>query len=308
MALQPPFPQRSSPARRDRGDTDLVLPLPAQTEQFIERQRQIQPNGSPFVPENLGLWLDRLIPVNRGDTKEPWGLTGEARQQALSIWCGKHHESKAGAQALGRQKESIAALHIVRDSQGLEVRLWRSLRAEQKGRLLVDAGRAHPLSTSLSFHPLWGVPRIPGSALKGAVRSLAEADGARLLTEAMGTQEKASQVVFFDALPVQGKFRIDLDVLTPHYGEYYAERAPPTERLSPKPHTFLTVVETTFEICFAVELESKAEGADFLPDFDRQIQQATARLELTETYLKMALVEWGIGGKTSAGYGRFVLE
>lgn len=284
MAALPSFPQRSGSSRKDADAVDLCLPLPVQTAQLIEQQQQLY--GLERVTENLGLWLDRLIPVNRND-QEPWGLRADARQRALSSFCKQYHSS-VGSHALTRQREAVKSLHSAEQS--------RLLRARQQGRLLTDAGRAHTLSTSLSFHPMWGVPRIAGSALKGAVRSLAEAEGARLLLEALGTQEKSSAVVFYDALPVDGKFALALDVVTPHYGDYYTGKAPPTERLSPIPHTFLTVVETTFEFWFAIESDSEHS------DNDRKI------LDEAQNYLELVLSEWGVGSKTSAGYGRFAIE
>lgn len=312
MAAQSSFPQRSGPARRDRDDFNLVLPLPIQTVQFIERQRQL--SGSEFVPENLGLWLDRLIPVNQADRKGAFGLSGEARHFALTAWCGRRYTSQLAAQALSRQREAVTALHSVYDSQGNKRCLAIRVRAKQCGRLLMDGGRAHPLSTSLSFHPQWGVPRIAGSAVKGAIRSLAEAEGANELLETMGIEEKglqrqASQVVFHEALPVDGKFMLAIDVVTPHYGKYYTGNEPPSERMSPVPHSFLTVVETTFEFWIAAEL-MPAEGEDESQGnsgIDARINKAVKTLSDAKKYLVLALKEWGVGGKTSAGYGRFAI-
>lgn len=109
----------------------------------------------------------------------------------------------------------------------------------------------------------------------------------------MGSQTESSELVFFDALPVDGSFDLALDVLTPHYQDYYRGEEPPTERLSPKPHTFLTVVQTTFEFWVAIDPKH--------PD-------AMQALADTMEYLKRVITEWGVGGKTSAGYGRFSIQ
>ncbi len=229
MAALPSFPQRSGSSRKDGDAVDLCLPLPVQTAQLILQQQQLY--GSERVTENLGLWLDRLIPVNRND-QEPWGvacglpdrwLCPPSANPTVQYWF-----PRADPPAGSREVSSLS-------------RTEPSLESKTTGSLLTDAGRAHTLSTSLSFHPMWGVPRIAGSAIKGAVRSLAEAEGARLLVVALGTQEKSSQIVFYDALPVDGKFTLALDVVTPHFGDYYTGKAPPPN--DPIPHTFLTVVE-----------------------------------------------------------------
>lgn len=278
MASPPTFSQRLGSPRKN--EPEFCLPLPKETAALIGQQQQTF--GRESIAENLGLWIDRLIPVNRAD-QEPWGLRGEARQQALSSLC-RHYDSSAGKAALVRQREAI--LHTYSG-------FCRSLRGTQRGRLLVDAGRAHPLATSLSFHPVWGVPRIAGSAVKGAVLSLARAEKAERVLRAMGSKTLASDLVFFDALPVDGKFELALDVLTPHYGDYYQKKGPPSERLSPKPHTFLTVVQTKFEFWVAID-----------PEHPDAMQALADTLEC----LERVITEWGVGGKTSAGYGRFAIQ
>ncbi len=95
--------------------------------------------------------------------------------------------------------------------------------------------------------------------------------------------------VFHDALPVDGTFKLATDVLTPHYGEYYRGTAPPAEWLGPVPHTFVTVVEATFEFVVG----SLVPGVSLEPIRDALVQ---------------ALEFEGVGAKTAAGYGRLSVE
>jgi CRISPR-associated protein Cmr6 len=73
--------------------------------------------------------------------------------------------------------------------------------------------------------------------------------------------------------------------MTPHHGKYYLtpEANAPTDFDDPNPVTFLSV---TGKFRLAVSCQNQ-EWADF-----------------TLKLLKAALKDWGIGGKTSSGYGR----
>jgi len=63
-----------------------------------------------------------------------------------------------------------ALIDTLNDVSGLEV--WASP-AETKARLSVGFGNTTPLETGLTLHRLYGVPYLPGTALKGLCRSWA---------------------------------------------------------------------------------------------------------------------------------------
>jgi CRISPR type III-B/RAMP module RAMP protein Cmr6 len=103
-----------------------------------------------------------------------------------------------------------------------------------------------------------------------------------------GTTVTRGQVVFFDAYPMMVP-KLKLDVLNPHYGDYYqsaAKSVPPAAHLNPVPTYFLTV-DRGSRFRFAVASKDPALAAR------------------AEGWLKSALTELGIGGKTAAGYGFF---
>ncbi len=283
--------QPGRPPRRGREPSpkDFALPLPQQTAVRIPKEPNAKEN------DNVGLWLDKLVPLER----DGWALKDKFRDHSLKPFC-KKHESPVGAQAQLRQEEMVAAFH------GGHGGLHRSLRAQCDGRLLIDYGGANTIETALSFHRIWGVPRVAGSALKGVVRTLLTDEGAdprrviRLLGDdaTKDQQGQAGQVTFYDALPLGGKFELGLDVLTPHYPDYYGKKGPPGEWQDPVPHTFLTVVKTEFVFHL---------GLSFLPQEERALTIEQRQDELVWLYdaLKRALTRYGIGAKTSAGYGRF---
>ncbi|MEJ5200747.1 MAG: type III-B CRISPR module RAMP protein Cmr6 [Anaerolineales bacterium] len=108
-----------------------------------------------------------------------------------------------------------------------------------------------------------------------------------------GTLDQAGAVVFFDAIPAEQAFPLDIDIMTPHYGSYYQGKSAPTDSESPNPVTFLTVpAGKTFWFAIGGRKGVKA------PELEKL-------LPLARRWLENALVELGAGAKTAAGYGYF---
>lgn len=185
------------------------------------------------------------------------------------------------------------------------------------------------VGVGLTLHHTWGVPLLPGSALKGLTAQYVQTvycpelgaeqperepfrgtnwkdsrpvhpPGAvfrRLFgapevdeLEACGSQ---GAVTFHDALwvPAEGAM-LARDVLTVHQRAYYEGGGKhwPVDYDDPNPVSFLTVAPAQR---FFVALEARGDQV---------------LLEWAARYLCEALESWGVGGKTVAGYGRFVRE
>ncbi len=211
-------------------------------------------------------------------------------------------------------------------------------------RLLVGMGNSSATDVGLTVHHTWGVPVIPGTSLKGLLAHYVDAvygpdepdrppwessaekqeraryqgviwHGRRIycgpgeiyrhlfgapdadLDEHMrthGLDAGASRglVVFHDALYVPSSAPDDKpyvpDVVTVHQKSYYdcQGRNFPNDYENPNPISFLTVRPGT-RFLFAVS-------------------GPTDWTKVAEHLLVEALREWGIGGKTSSGYGRFL--
>jgi CRISPR-associated protein Cmr6 len=176
-------------------------------------------------------------------------------------------------------------------------------RALVAGRLIVGLGAESVLETSVTLHRTYGVPYLPGSALKGlaaaaAHRHLADpdwrkpgpdrpiGDSHRIL---FGNQDSSGYVTFHDALWIAAGewLPLDPDVLTVHHPNYYASgKEPAADWDSPIPVPF-----------------ASAHGG-FLLAVTGPPAWADAALSL----LTEALAEDGLGAKTAAGYGRFKVE
>jgi CRISPR-associated protein Cmr6 len=102
---------------------------------------------------------------------------------------------------------------------------------------------------------------------------------------AFGTMGDAGKVIFFDAVPADAaRLKLDLDVMNPHYSQYYQGSAPPADYLNPVPVMFLTI----------------APGSEFR--FAVASKEATLAQQ-AQRWLQAGLGEMGVGAKTVAGYG-----
>lgn len=106
------------------------------------------------------------------------------------------------------------------------------------------------------------------------------------LRSAFGTIASAGKVIFFDAVPADpANLVLDLDVMTPHYSQYYqGGNTPPADYLKPDIIFFLTIAPDS-EFLFAVA----SKDGDLA--------------EKAQMWLQAALCEMGAGAKTAAGYG-----
>lgn len=178
-----------------------------------------------------------------------------------------------------------------------------------KGRLIVGLGGESPLETGLTLHHTYGMPIIPGSALKGLARHYAEQvlgitrakDDSRRLEDLnevekhhrvlFGTTDDAGYVTFLDALYVPGSAPNDrplvLDTITTHHPNYYTGGAAqwPWDFDDPTPISFISVRGS-----FLVAVSGPSE------------QWSKFAMDV----LTKALQDYGAGGKTSSGYGRLV--
>lgn len=191
----------------------------------------------------------------------------------------------------------------------------RSEELATASRLVVGLGSENVLETGLRLHHTYGVPIIPGSALKGLAshychdvwgqrHSEAAAEENRLFRRGgahhsllFGTTDDGGVLTFHDAWITPGSLdngAFRLDVMTPHHPKWQTNEAPPTDFDSPVPVSFLSVAGT-FEVrlCWS-------GPAGTAPD------QAEAWTALAMRLLREALAEWGVGGKTRSGYGRLV--
>lgn len=201
--------------------------------------------------------------------------------------------------------------------------------ASTRGRLLVGHGNAAPSEVGITLHRTWGVPVIPGSSLAGLLAHYVAATLGP--TDALDAEREACEpfrpsprdedgnatgapgdayaylfgvpphrddqgelraqrgaLIVHDALwvPQGDDTPLARDVLTVHQRSYYDGKGWPSDHDSPNPVAFVSV----------------PVRARFV--FGLTCPDAGWR-QWVFAQLCQALTEWGIGGKTAAGYGRF---
>lgn len=130
------------------------------------------------------------------------------------------------------------------------------------------------------------------AALKGLDLEAFGAHGAvKTFRAIFGHLNEAGWVVFFDAVPA-GDLAIALDIMNPHYPQYYRGNGAPHDADNPTPIQFLTV-DSGVSFGFAVAPRQVAKESQ---------NQAT---EIAKEAMTQALGSMGVGAKTASGYGRF---
>ncbi|GAA6756798.1 type III-B CRISPR module RAMP protein Cmr6 [Thermus thalpophilus] len=255
----------------------------------MSRRRSLEGVSHQPGSTHAGLWLDKyLSETSREDTEAKRKLVRDVAELG---------EPPGYKEFFQRYREALKEV-------GAEVRQAKTL-----GRLVVGLGGEGVLETTLTLHQVYGVPYIPGSALKGLAsryahlylegeawrRNLANFARGEAQAGLFGTTEEGGAVVFFDALPLPGTWRLHPDILNPHHREYYGTgEEPPADWDSPVPVPFLSVTGS-----FLVAL-APAPGV--------ALEDARPWLEAAWKILGWALTEEGVGAKTASGYGRMELE
>ena len=173
-----------------------------------------------------------------------------------------------------------------------------------ENRMIIGLGSDNVLEAGLTLHHTYGVPYIPGSAVKGLCAHYCHelgddfTEGSELYRTIFGDQAQAGMIRFHDALidPESLENCLHKDVMTPHHGDYYGGSAKgPTEFDSPNPVTFLSV---SGKFLFVISCDDKDENDNVSLNGQRWIN-------FVWKLLGDALRDKGIGGKTNSGYGFF---
>ena len=246
-----------------------------------------------------GLQLDKLSPVGDGNM--------ENQRSAL------RHVTRTF-----QDKQLLKSLLAQRDN-ALKSLNARRLRMTTRGSLTLHLSRSGALENAgIALHPVYGFVYLPGSGIKGLVRSSAETVWAaaqsdkekawRKIEEAFGWGPQserhkkgwrpsaieapkgaaAGRLVFHDAWPVRWPGLI-LDVVNNHHPKYYDGQDDPGDWEAPILVYFLAIgPDEEFEFALS----------DRTPTDD-------GLLDLAKGWLTAALTAEGAGAKTAAGYGRF---
>ena len=245
------------------------------------RREVLDPIPKPPKDSHAGLWLDKFLKDKEDDSKRDL-----VKRAAEDI----------------QVSDSYKNFHI-RWRQALEARGAVCKPAKVLGRLAINLGAEGVLETAIALHHTYGVPYIPGSALKGLAAHYADNHlgetwkrGGEAFEVVFGNTKSAGYITFHDALYIPGtgpempglaKKPLWPDVITVHHPDYYqGKNAPPADWDSPIPIPFVTAAGS-----FLIALEGQADWVK-------------AAFEI----LTLALEREGVGAKTSSGYGRMCFK
>ncbi|MCA9543434.1 MAG: type III-B CRISPR module RAMP protein Cmr6, partial [Myxococcales bacterium] len=200
---------------------------------------------------NPGLWLDKYLPQQ--EVRGANGGDGNAK--------GAHMRSadrcpipSGYAEAFQRWQATFGELAL-------------KAQAQVVGRMVIGLGMEGALEAGIQLHHTWGVPFIPGSALKGvaaaAAHQLSQDPEWRKPkdTAAQPTREPTAYDELFGTVAQQGLVHfhdawwdpagattvpLHLDVMTVHHPNYYqdANPSPPADTDSPTPVPFMSASGT----------------------------------------------------------------
>ncbi len=234
---------------------------------------------------NAGLLLRRGLPQwpRKAERKADSGSTAGSEKAGVIARIVDLPVPDAYAWAYGRWQRATTGADFLADELDL------------LGRLYIGLSRESALETGMTVQHAWGLPMIPGSALKGISRHVARTastlrDEAEAIAYLFGSDDDAhpesGAVVFHDAWWVPGSAATPFaaEVVTPHHGAYYAmgsRHATDFDKPVPAP-------------------QIAAQGR-----FRFVVQGDPAWARLALALLRLALTTHGVGGKTTSGYGLF---
>ncbi len=192
-------------------------------------------------------------------------------------------------------------------------------RAQAGAPLAVGHGAKGILHGGIRLQHSYGLPLIPGSAIRGALsnyihRALGSKDAQWLAGEIkngkivtpqgachaflFGNSEEAGRLMMQDAWwsPKDHFAPLRADVITPHHADYYAGEAPPLETDEPVPVAIPTLPPQA-EFLFVLQIRHC-----------ENCENSRKWLEIAALLLRHCLRDHGLGAKTSQGYGRFILD
>ncbi|WP_434643790.1 type III-B CRISPR module RAMP protein Cmr6 [Thermoanaerobacterium thermosaccharolyticum] len=160
-------------------------------------------------------------------------------------------------------------------------------------RIVVGLGQESVREVSMALHWIYGIPYIPGQAVKGVVSNWVISEGGeddenfKLI---FGDEDNKGKVIFLDSYPENNSFYIRKDIMNPHYTDYYTKKDfYPTDWQDPNPIFFLTLERVVFNI--------------YLIYLKKDIRYLKIVGKTLEEWMIEAFKYGGVGAKTSLGYG-----
>lgn len=268
---------------------------------------------------NFGLYFQKFAKYQRKsdfklDTQHNWDNGKRGRDKKTYEWSlisnqFEHYKKYLSSVTLTKKHENQQKYLSAFSELGVKI---VELSSVTSTRFLTGIGETTPTEVGMVFDRNSGLPYIPASSVKGAVRYAYCVNFARKYPEKIRNGEFVDEkdinglIELFGSLDTKNSSRggyafmdvysekppeIVIDIMNPHYGKYYKGKSNdgPVEIEDPVPIKFLAAEKGTVFKFRGFFLSKEAESY-----WD----------QLNEAFFT-ALTELGIGAKTAVGYGRF---
>lgn len=274
------FSDRKPPPRPDAGSARS------------EKQPDATTSTVSDLPHHVGLWLDR------GLQWPPDATSTQARAARDNLYDIAVRALDQSAPA--RDTYARCIKRIVEQTPPTAHR--RVFHVTTQSRVLLHtATNASVTEGAILLHHTYGVPYLPGSALKGVTR--ASMRGTKAASEDLqaywfgrggdddGTGDQAAAFDILDALwcpKADDPSPLAVDIVNPHHPDYYSKGAPPRDSDDPTPVHRLSLRPN-------VRFRAVLEFAPGLQSSD---------IDAFCEYFLHAVRELGVGAWTTSGYGK----
>lgn len=288
--------------------------------------------------KNTCLIINKYNPLDMKITENGPKVSYKINKTNLAKTCnekvGKSENLKRIFESLEQKKSDI--------KQNIEyTHTWIDFEANVLDKLVVGFGDVTTDETAITLHHIYGIPYIPGSAIKGVlknyiiekyfsqdlidIRNIPKEDikiyekkkrdlesklnNNDVLRCVFGAKAKDNnvqgQVLFFDAYP-QNEVELDVDIMTPHHTDYYSKNRFPLDNDKVTPIDFYVVKNGT-KFIFNIAISKEIEKTDLIIDDKNILKKDLEKgiMNFITQNFKETLECHGIGAKTAVGYGYF---
>jgi len=282
------------------------------------------------VPDYLGQDFTQASPGMRfGPYFKVWSSLPRAEMAAGNKTTALKAVTALTSNDVACQQALIARQELFAQTQPAATRL--TLDAVAIAPFMTGLGIEHPLENGFAFLNPYGLPYLPGSGVKGVLRTAASelasgdwGDSAGWHTDAIDAlfgnepanstdaptdaptddpKRRRGALVFWDVIPDVGAGKaLQLDIMTPHQSHYYQDGTPPHDSGQPNPIVLLSVPPAS-RFRFHVHCRP-----GLLRNTQPQLLADNAWQQLLEAAFRHAFDWLGFGAKTAVGYGHMAID
>jgi CRISPR-associated protein Cmr6 len=224
-----------------------------------------------------------------------WLIERNGKAEALCQCLTIGNETSALLKALRHRQQAFAAA-LPEDQRQI-------IDAVSTSPFATGLGLEHPVDNGFAFLSPYGLPYLAGSGVKGVLRRAAELlldGGETLLSQPLidalfgrdsDDEPLRGALSCWDVFPLPAGDGLVVEIMTPHFADYFQKKGTPNDAGKPNPIPFLAIpARSEFRFVITCEVTRLPAGyADWKTALDKIVAHA---------------FDWlGFGAKTAVGYG-----